>query len=383
MSQGSTVLKHPARAEAINADPHQQRAERGSTAAVDDNGAPGRGQHAEAPPRRSRPRRHPRFPRRYVILPALLVALAALAFAYQDKVKGWSDQALHVADQRLLGAFRADMASEVGAMRSATETMVQASEARVVASLSPEITGARAELAALSGDLAEIKVQLAALTARLTGAEAAQSISRESITALTGAVAAQAGKLAAFETRFDRSVTRQTRIFRDLTLDPLWLDSVQREGASRSLPFTLLSLDVWGGRTQIAAKMGDDVAFLEVGDQVQGWTIEGTDAARQEVTVLDPSERAFVYSLHDASLLPVSAGGSSVGLPRLTVVANPPDATVMVMNIGPRYHPEMPLSPGAYDILVRKPGYQTFRRWIVLREGDRTLSVKLEPATSG
>ena len=39
------------------------------------------------------------------------------------------------------------------------------------------------------------------------------------------------------------------------------------------------------------------------------------------------------------------------------------NATIRIMNIGPKYRPGMTLKAGAYDIQVSAPGYKTYRRW--------------------
>lgn len=63
---------------------------------------------------------------------------------------------------------------------------------------------------------------------------------------------------------------------------------------------------------------------------------------------------------------------------RLTVNTTPTDSTIMIMNIVPQYRHGIGLQPGKYDILVRHPGYKTFRQWVELRDGDLTFDVNLE-----
>jgi WD40 repeat protein len=73
--------------------------------------------------------------------------------------------------------------------------------------------------------------------------------------------------------------------------------------------------------------------------------------------------------------VPVQAGIAQTYT--LTVNPDPTNARVRIMNIQPRYHDEIALAPGRYDIEVSQEGYYTYREWITLST-DTTLSVKLE-----
>jgi hypothetical protein len=70
---------------------------------------------------------------------------------------------------------------------------------------------------------------------------------------------------------------------------------------------------------------------------------------------------------------------------RLTVNTTPADSTIKIMNIVPEYRHGIALTPGKYDILVRRRGYKTFRQWVEIRDGDLTFDVALEkkPASPG
>lgn len=69
--------------------------------------------------------------------------------------------------------------------------------------------------------------------------------------------------------------------------------------------------------------------------------------------------------------------GSSNSFVALTVEANPPDATIRILNIEPRYHPGISLLPERYHIEVSKPGFKTVRRWVNLSDENLTVSVNL------
>lgn len=60
---------------------------------------------------------------------------------------------------------------------------------------------------------------------------------------------------------------------------------------------------------------------------------------------------------------------------RLTIHA-PGAATVKILNIKPKYYDGMWLSPGKYHIQIAKPGYQTYKQWIVI-DNDKELNIEL------
>ena len=61
----------------------------------------------------------------------------------------------------------------------------------------------------------------------------------------------------------------------------------------------------------------------------------------------------------------------------LTVIANPADARVRIMNIAPVYQDAMELKEGKYDIEVTKAGYLTYRKWVVV-DKKTILTVELD-----
>ena len=63
---------------------------------------------------------------------------------------------------------------------------------------------------------------------------------------------------------------------------------------------------------------------------------------------------------------------------RLYVDPQPADATVRIMNIGPKYNRGMSLSPGSYHINVSAPGFLEQDQWIKLSNGEeRYVSIQL------
>jgi formylglycine-generating enzyme required for sulfatase activity len=55
---------------------------------------------------------------------------------------------------------------------------------------------------------------------------------------------------------------------------------------------------------------------------------------------------------------------------RITVIPEPSDATVKIMNIVPKYHDGIELKPGRYRIRVEKTGYKPKDYWISLEPGE-------------
>jgi hypothetical protein len=64
---------------------------------------------------------------------------------------------------------------------------------------------------------------------------------------------------------------------------------------------------------------------------------------------------------------------------RLTILTNPWNARVRILNINPVYHPGMELAPGRYHLEVSHSAYQTLYKWIELPASDKTFSISLQP----
>ena len=62
----------------------------------------------------------------------------------------------------------------------------------------------------------------------------------------------------------------------------------------------------------------------------------------------------------------------------LTVRPTPADATVKILNIGPRYEDGIKLEPDRYHVEVSKAGYQTVRQWVGLTDSNREIEIALE-----
>ena len=65
---------------------------------------------------------------------------------------------------------------------------------------------------------------------------------------------------------------------------------------------------------------------------------------------------------------------------KLFVDTTPSNATIKILNIGPKFYQRMDLEPGRYHVEVSKEGYETDRRWVTLSAGeDENISVRLDP----
>lgn len=66
----------------------------------------------------------------------------------------------------------------------------------------------------------------------------------------------------------------------------------------------------------------------------------------------------------------------------LTVITDPLDARVRIMNIGPKYEDGIQLQPGKYDLSVDKKGYEQHREWVIIEDSDVNINVTLEKKKS-
>jgi len=65
------------------------------------------------------------------------------------------------------------------------------------------------------------------------------------------------------------------------------------------------------------------------------------------------------------------------GLHHFTVNATPSDSTIKIMNIKPKYQPNIELKTGKYEVLVERKGYKKYRKLVQI-ESDLSIDVKLK-----
>ena len=63
---------------------------------------------------------------------------------------------------------------------------------------------------------------------------------------------------------------------------------------------------------------------------------------------------------------------------RLTIVTDPENAKVRILNIGPRYYDGIALAPGAYHIEVSRAGFGKRKRWIELQRQNQVVEIELD-----
>ena len=106
------------------------------------------------------------------------------------------------------------------------------------------------------------------------------------------------------------------------------------------------------------------------------------EAARQQAARLAAAERA--RDAEEARLVQLrqeEAARKQAELAQagygLTVHATPPDATIRILNIAPRYRPGMILKPGEYHVEVSKAGYKRVRQWVKVASQDLRVTIVL------
>ena len=181
------------------------------------------------------------------------------------------------------------------------------------------------------------------------------------------------GRTASLERRFETPMQPRRG---GVGSDPVGPGVQSRAAQSiNDLPFTPVSIDRWGSALQLGVVRDGRPEFFVRGEVVDGWRVDELAGGGARL-VSDAGA-----SLH----LSYDSGDFSVGaenvkrFSRLTVVTEPMDARVYVMNVVPRYFPGMPLRPGEYDILVTRDGFHAQRQWITVGANDREFKVALSP----
>ena len=54
----------------------------------------------------------------------------------------------------------------------------------------------------------------------------------------------------------------------------------------------------------------------------------------------------------------------------LTILPDPADAHIRIMNISPSYYDNIILKHGSYDVLVEKQGFEPWRKWVLLKKNE-------------
>jgi hypothetical protein len=92
--------------------------------------------------------------------------------------------------------------------------------------------------------------------------------------------------------------------------------------------------------------------------------------------VFAPIAKAKVEALKKKQTTSIPSADSK---PKLFVETKPKNATIRILNIGPKFYQGMPLKPGRYHVEVSRRGHETKKTWIRLEAGkDQKIEVGLE-----
>ncbi len=112
---------------------------------------------------------------------------------------------------------------------------------------------------------------------------------------------------------------------------------------------------------------------------------EAEQQARKNVS--EPAPVLDDDAVPESTQIPVEPQSSEESPPapgdekyRLTVKPDPPDSRVSLVNFEGSYSPGMELTPGYYEVLVQRSGYETFREWIQM-DDDKDVHVVLTKTT--
>jgi formylglycine-generating enzyme required for sulfatase activity/serine/threonine protein kinase len=70
-----------------------------------------------------------------------------------------------------------------------------------------------------------------------------------------------------------------------------------------------------------------------------------------------------------------------VGRGSLTVITDPPDARIRILNIKPSYRDGIQLPPGLYEVEVTMEGYDPWRNWVRVGEGSTEITATIEASS--
>lgn len=232
------------------------------------------------------------------------------------------------------------------------------------------------DVSAVTGALRGLTADLATLEARLDAAESRDADSSEAIATVRQKLAETQTSLDAFSARLEKlSAPRPAARASVITLSPSAPAPEGGTGDSQDLPFTPVAIDLWAGAPQLAIRSKEGLSHLAAGESHQGWTFVSAvrDAGAVILQSADGVPRRYVLGEGFADPLRAHPAGAT-----LTVNATPADARIRVMNIKPIYAPQMPLTPGLYDIEVTAPGFKPHRQWIRIGDGAHNYKVTLE-----
>lgn len=263
--------------------------------------------------------------------------------------------------------------SEFGARVEALEVVGQTTTSTLT-DIRTSIEGAGAALRGLTADVSTLE-------ARLDGAEGKDAEASQAIAAFREQLDGAQETISSLTSKFDGALAkaqRQTPAASVVTLSAAGPTRAAAPARPTRLPFTPVTIDLWGGASQLTVKTKDGFLHLAEGQSHRGWTFFSAERDDGVATLQDANGRFRRYVLGEGMSPLPSARQAVAASATLTVKATPDDARIRVMNIKPVYAPQMPLSPGLYDIEVTAPGFAPHRQWIRIGDGAHEYQVMLD-----
>ena len=135
-------------------------------------------------------------------------------------------------------------------------------------------------------------------------------------------------------------------------------------------PYYLINDDSLGTSTRIVCALRGDEADKEADNR-----------KRKHVTLTGKIESYSLRSglfIDPCSITSITQTQNKVSL---TVITNPDNARVRIMNIVPKYKDGIELDEGKYLIEISAEGYDTYKKWHII-DSDKTITVSLEKVSS-
>ncbi len=125
---------------------------------------------------------------------------------------------------------------------------------------------------------------------------------------------------------------------------------------------------------------GDYVGSTNLIDKV---VTPGRHRVRVEKEGYQPYSRQLVFKQGREKSLQAILDPEAPSTGSLYIHTEPSDATIRILNIGPKFSQGMELSPGKYHVEVSASGHATRKKWVELSSGeDKDLDIRLKPLAS-
>lgn len=146
-------------------------------------------------------------------------------------------------------------------------------------------------------------------------------------------------------------------------------------GLHNAISSTASVVDSYAERFKSAAKMIGEGGIATVSAQSSRASTRAEGETNKLARAKDPLESSA------AAHSKTSVNSEQASAPRyaLTVIPEPKDAVVRVLNIREKYSDDIQLQAGRYHLEVSRPGFISIKNWIRIGEEDLTVNYRLEP----